>query len=161
MKSLAVHYDSSIQHLNLKTTFQVNKIAKYLANPDIHESLAFDLGPYDKVAVKLEGVVAVETLYPDSDYSQAYTLQLAFSGGKEFRFPIWGEKRARNAYYLFEEKLRNKSQDNNYYRILQNNNKEYSLVKLYQELQLVKLHQPEAQQEGIVLNESTTSTVQP
>lgn len=152
MKSLLLFYPSNNQTIQLKTAFQVNKLAKILmdGSPVFSNVLEFDLEKCNKISLNLEGILAVLSL--TKQLGHPYILEIAFKDGRSYNIPIWGEKRARNSYYFFREKM-HVAPDQKFYKVLQTNEKDFSLVKFSDSLQIVKLHDPE-----VNLNEGTKTT---
>jgi hypothetical protein len=142
MKSLTLHYPNFTQKIELKTSFQVNRIAKSLIQGLTSSLLEFENGKCNKVSIKLLGVRAV--ISNVWEVGNPYVLKVVFEDGSEFNVPIWGEKRARNYYYAIQELL-NKKADGKFFKILQTNKKDFSLISFYEGIRFVKLLDPEVE----------------
>jgi len=147
MKSLVLHYPSFQQNIDLKTTFQVNKLYNTLTGDfgNYDDFLEYDLDKTNKVCISLKDLNAVTPCldYVDSE-SLPFILELTFKNGVNFKVKIWGEKRARNSYYLFQDQMK-KPDLNHFYKIPQTNKKQFSVIRIQDELQFVKLHEPKTE----------------
>ena len=144
MRSIYLTYPNDTRSINLESAYQYNRLTNVLTDAIGNHSdyLEYDLGKCNKIIFTLKDLVAVICGYP-VDYvhdkeNDIYLLDLVFKSRKEFQIPIWGEKRARNAYYNFSQ-LFKEEPNQNFIKIMQTNRRDYSLIKFYEPIQLVHL----------------------
>jgi len=145
MKSLVLHYTSFKQNIELKTTFQVNKLYNTLTRDygNYDDILEYDIDKSNKVCISLKDLNAVCSVIDETFEEPPYRLELTFKNGASFTIDIWGEKRARNAYYLFLAQMK-KPNLQHFYKIPQTNKKHFSVIRIQDALQFVKLDEPKS-----------------
>lgn len=144
MRSIYLTYPNDTRSINLESSFQYNRLTNVLTDAIGNHSnyLEYDLGKCNKITFNVSELIAVLCGFPH-DYEHdkeddIYMLDIVFKSRKEFQIPIWGEKRARNAYYELS-KLMKEPPSQTFIKVMQNNRRDYSLVKFYEPIQLVHL----------------------
>jgi hypothetical protein len=122
----------------------VNKLYNVLTGDfgNVEDFLEYDISKTNKVCISIKDLQAVTPVINLNEFPDPpYRLELAFKNGNRFEVNIWGEKRARNSYYLFQDQMKSPILGQ-FFKIPQTNKKHFSVIRIQAELQFVKLHEP-------------------